>query len=134
MSFNSLKYDPCAYKANLQTNVSSLSYVLDNTKFENCSKCRHELGLAGGAAVSHVTGNLVDLESTLFGIDREASKCASLKYLPSDDNVAKGANYYRPVCTNTVDVSLKHLQPCQLYNTLEVPKPPMMQPFSCPRK
>ena len=134
MSFNSLKYDTCAYKANLAGNVSQLSYVLDTVKNENCGKCRPELGIIGSTNVSHVSGNLVDLESTLFGIDREASKCASLKYLPRDDNVAMGANYYRPVNTNRVDTTMQHLQPCQLYNTLSVPHPPPMQPFSCSRK
>ena len=132
MSFNKLSYDNCAYTANLHKNVSALSYVLDPVKNENCNKCRPEVGLNGGTAVSHVSGNLVDLESNLFGIDREASKCASMSYLPYVDQ-AIGADYYRPVCTNTVDTRMKHLQPCQLTNVLSVPHPPPMNPFSCSR-
>ncbi len=134
MSFNKMIYDECAYKANLAGNVSQLSYVLDSVKNENCGKCRNQLGLNGGTAVSHVSGNLVDLESNLFGIDREASKCATLKYLPRDDNVAMGADYYRPVCTNSVNLTMNHLQPCQLYTTPSIPHPPPMTPFSCGRK
>jgi len=134
MSFNKLRYDECAYKANLAGNVSQLSYVLDSVKNENCNKCRPLLGIVGSTNVSHVSGNLVDLESNLFGIDREASKCASLKYLPRDDNVAMGADYYRPVCTNSVKTNLKHLPPCQLYSTPAIYHPPPMNTFSCQRR
>lgn len=134
MSFTKLSYDDCAYKANLAGNVSHLSYTLDPIKNQNCSKCRPELGLISGTAVSHVSGNLVDLESNLFGIDREASKCAGLKYLPRDDNVAMGADFYRPVCTNKINTQLNHLPACQLYSTPSVPHPPPMNVFSCQRK
>ena len=131
MSFTKLSYDDCAYKANLDQNVSVLSYILDNGKNNSCNKCRNELGLIGGTAVSHVSGNLVDLESNLFGIDREASSCPAQKYIPRVDE-AVGADYYRPVCTNRVDTTMKHLQPCQLYGTPFVPHPPPVQSFKCP--
>jgi hypothetical protein len=134
MSFNKLSYDNCQYKANLEANVSQLSYILDNNRFASCNKCFNNLGLVGGTAVSHVAGNLVDLESNLIGIDREASKCPSMKYIPNNDNAALGADYYRPVCTNVVDTTMKHLQPCQIYSTPHVPYPPPMQSFKCPNK
>jgi hypothetical protein len=86
----------------------------------------------GGTAVSHVTGNLVDLESNLIGIDREASKCPAMRYIPQV-NQASGADYYRPVCTNKVDTHMKHLQPCQLFQTRGVPHPPPMKPYTCPK-
>lgn len=131
MSFTKLSYDNCTYKANLEGNVSQLSYNLDAVKFYNKNKCMNNLGLVGGTAVSHVSGNLVDLESNLFGIDREASKCATMKFLPRSDEVAQGADFYRPVCTNSVNTSKKHLQPCQMYSTPSVPHPPPMHSFKC---
>jgi hypothetical protein len=132
MSFTKLTYDDCAYKANLQGNVSHLAYTLDPIRYYNCQKCRPEVGLVGGTAVSHVSGNLVDLESNLFGIDREASKCSGMKYLPRDDNTTQGADHYRARCTNKVDTTMKHLPPCQITNVLGVPHPPTYQPYTCP--
>ena len=61
MSSNRLIYDTCAYKHELTQSVGPLEYVLNPMKYENCNKCRMELGLVGGTAVSHVKGNLVDL-------------------------------------------------------------------------
>ena len=55
-------------------------------RYENCSKCRHEFGLLGGTAVSHIKGNLVDLENDLRGQTRQNTKCPTLKYAPSKDN------------------------------------------------
>ena len=133
MSFTKLTYDDCSYKANLQGNVSQLSYTLDPVRYYNCNKCRHENGLVGGTAVSHVNGNLVDLESNLFGIDREASKCAAMKYLPREDNTTVGTKYYQMGCANKVDTTMSHLPPCQMHSVKSVPHPPPMNPFVCPK-
>ena len=54
MSSNRLIYDTCAYKKTLDQSVGPLSYVLNPIKYENCNKCRMELGLVGGTAVSHI--------------------------------------------------------------------------------
>lgn len=132
MSFTKLSYDDCAYKTNLSQNVGVLSYSLDPIKHYNCNKCRPEVGLVGGTAVSHVSGNLVDLESNLFGIDREASKCAAMKYLPRE-NETVGTKFYNLGAPNQVDTNMKHLAPCQMHNVLGVPHPPPMQPYSCPK-
>ena len=80
MSSNRLIYDTCAYKHELTQSVGPLEYVLNPMKYENCNKCRMELGLVGGSAVSHVKGNLVDLETDLLGITRKASLCPSQKF------------------------------------------------------
>ena len=133
MSFNKLTYDTCSYKNNLQENVSQLSYIMDNVKFSSCSKCRPENGIVGGTAVSHVNGNLVDLESNLFGIDREASRCPVQKYLPNP-TMAVGADYYRPVCTNKVDTTMKHLPACQLTSQRSTPHPPTYESYTCPKR
>lgn len=128
MSFNRLSYDNCSYKTNLGSQVSQLSYLMDPVKFENCNKCRHELGLIGGPAVSQIRGNLVDLESDLFSITRPQSHCPSLKYLPSDDN--KIITNYNP-CHRIIDTNKVHLKPCQMIDYKYVPQPPPTQRFDC---
>ena len=62
MSSNRLMYDTCAYKKRLDESVGPLNYTLYPGKYENCSKCRIELGTVGGNNVSLFSGNLVDLE------------------------------------------------------------------------
>ena len=66
-----------------------------------------------------------------MGIDREASKCPGMFYTPNADNLAIGADYYRPVDTNVVDTTKSHLESCQIYNTPSVPYPPQIKPFQC---
>lgn len=133
MSFTKLSYDDCSYKANLATNVSALSYTLDPVRYYRCNPCMMGVGIVGGTNVSIANGNLVDLESNLFGIDREASKCSSMKFKPEIDQ-ATGADFYRPVCTNKVDTTMKHLPSCQLAALPGVMHPPPTNPFTCPNK
>ena len=47
MSSNRLMYDTCAYKRNWES-TTPLDYNLYAGKYENCSKCRLELGQVGG--------------------------------------------------------------------------------------
>ena len=47
MSSNRLIYDTCAYKKELDQSTGPLSYTLNPIKYENCSKCRMELGIVG---------------------------------------------------------------------------------------
>ena len=75
MSSNRLIYDTCAYSTKMNESVGPLQYILNPMKYENCKKCRHELGLVGGTAVSHIKGNLVDLENDLRGATRVSSLC-----------------------------------------------------------
>ena len=81
MSFNRTKYDTCNYKQDLQENVNTLSYVLAPIRYENENKCRHQLGFIGGTNVSHIKGNIVDLESELRGQTRLISKCGTNYYI-----------------------------------------------------
>lgn len=132
MSFNRLMYDNCSYKANLGSQVSQLSYVMDPVKFENCNKCRHELGLVGGTNVSHIRGNLVDLESDLFSITRPITHCPDLLYRPRDDDkVHSQIGPYKTGCNPTLDTNKLHLRPCQMINYSAVPREPAMKQFSC---
>lgn len=131
MSSNRLRYDHCSYKTDLSQSVGPLGYVLNPMKYENCRKCRHEFGLLGGTAVSHIKGNMVDLENDLRGQTRLASKCPDKKYQPSKSNliVLDGNACNKP---RTIDLTKVHLPSCQ---TIKLPPrllPPPQNYDSCP--
>jgi hypothetical protein len=140
MSFNRLRYDNCAYTHELNESVGTLAYVLDPSKYENCNKCRMELGIIGGTNVSHIKGNLVDLETDLRGTTRMSSKCPSRKYqnpCPSGDmtkcnpkQIILQGNAGNK--TRTLDTSMKHLNSCQMINYKPTPLEPSMKPVLCP--
>lgn len=125
MSFNRTTYDSCAYKQNLQESVSTLSYILSPYRYEHKDKCRHQLGFLGGTAVSHVQGNLVDLDSELRGQTRFLSKCGNNQYLPTEDGIIKNDK------TNPIDTTMLHLPACQSIMYREVPLPPKMTYNHC---
>lgn len=131
MSFNRLKYDTCSYKADLGESVSYLSYLLDPLKYNNCNKCRPELGIVGGTNVSDSIGNLVDLENNLFGIDRPSTRCPDYKFLPSDNGYVQGKEYIKPLCHPKINTNKTHLRSCQFYPTLEVPQPNQLDLSKC---
>ena len=139
MSSNRLIYDTCAYKKNLDQSVGPLSYILNPIKYENCSKCRMELGIVGGTDVSQIKGNLVDLENDLRGATRAASLCPSAKYQPSCTNkigddcqpkqiTIKGRNN----SVRNINTELLHLPPCQMIRYKPVPLPPSNKTIFCP--
>lgn len=128
---NRLKYDSCTYDKELMQSTAPFNYVLDPVKYENCNKCRMQLGIVGGTAVSHIHGNLVDLENDLRGQNRPATRCASYKYAPRSDFTLQGKEYIKPVCHPTIDTRLQHLQPCQMVRHPEVPLPQYPTQFSC---
>jgi len=130
MSWTRIYNDQCSYAQKITENVTELSYVLDPMKYQHCTPCRVELGLTGGNNVSKVNGNLVDLESNLFGIDREGSKCSSMKFLPGE---AHGKSLYKPACYKDIDTSKKHLQHCQMFGYPSVPTSPPMNISNCKR-
>lgn len=122
MSFNHLSMDHCTYKRNLKENVSILGYVLNPIRYEHNEKCRHELGIVGGTSVSHVQGNLVDLESDLRGQTRFMTKCAKHQYQPTPDNSEIRNDKTAPISTKKL-----HLPACQMISYKSVPLPPPMQ-------
>ena len=134
-ALNRLRYDTCAYSKRLEESVAPIGYVIDPIKYEHCGKCRVELGTVGGTAVSHVNGDLVDLENELFNITRPATRCPQYLHHPlkpgepihSDIQVHPGRRPNRPV-----DTRMLHLRPCQMVTYPEVPHPPQHLPFSCP--
>ena len=129
---NRTSYDSCAYSQSLTQSVSPLSYVLDPVKFEHCGKCRVELGVTGGTAVSHINGNLVDLENDLRGQNRPATRCPEYKFLPRSDNVVQGKEYIKPVQHPSIDTSMRHLPACQMMAFSAVPQAPPPDVFRCP--
>ena len=133
MSSNRLMYDTCAYKERIDESVSPLAYVTNPIKYENCNKCRMELGIVGGSNVSNIRGNLVDLENDLRGQTRSLSQCPSRKYNPNNvcnnKMVVQGNNCGNPV---EIDVTPMHLPPCQMIHYKPIPLPNMNQPAACP--
>ena len=102
--------------------MSILSYIMSPYRFEHTEKCRHELGLLGGTAVSHVQGNLVDLESDLRGQTRFLTKCADKQYKPVRDN-----DMILNDKTDPIDTAKLHLPACQMISYKGVPLPPPMR-------
>jgi hypothetical protein len=128
---NRLSYDSCAYNQALNQSVSPLSYLLDPVKFNHCNKCRPEIGIVGGTAVSHINGNLVDLENDLRGGNRPNTHCPGFKHLPRGDGVVQGKEYIKPVAHPKVQTDMMHLRPCQFIDYGSVPVAPPMNLFSC---
>lgn len=131
MSFSRVKYDTCSYSQDLNLNVSYLSYNLETFKYYHCTPCRSELGLVGGNNVSKISGNLVDLESNLFGIDREQSRCAAMKFLPGEQ--LHGKKKYKTVCYKDIDEKPKHLKHCQFFSYKPTQETPPLNLAKCPK-
>ena len=139
MSFNRLKYDTCAYRHELAESVGTLSWILDPNRFENTNKCRIEFGVVGGTNVSHVTGNLVDVESDLKGTTRLNTKCPTLEYMnPCPNGTMNSCQPKKIVIRSTpttqgrvVDTSMLHLPSCQMFRYKPIPLPPPMEPIKC---
>jgi hypothetical protein len=117
MSSNRLKFDKCAYNKDLAQSTSSLNYTLDPSKWYNCSPCRNELGLLGGNTVSLTRDNMVDLESDLFNMTRQNSRCPERKFLPQCDDcddTSSGMPCGSAQCKAVEKAKLKHLPECNL--------------------
>lgn len=140
-SFNNRRYDPCAYSQFVSQSVSPLSYIINPVKYENVNKCRVELGLVGGTAVSHIKGNLVDLENNLFGIDRPSTHCDAFQHQPSapgailqgacKQNPTCGAPCYKTESYPKFDTTLNHLSSCQFNSYPAIPMPDSAPAYSC---
>lgn len=125
MSFNRTKYDNCSYKVDLKSSVDTLGYILSPDRYENGNKCMHQLGLVGGTSVSHIKGNMVDLESELRGQTRIISKCPDNLYTPSDNGIITNDK------TAPIDQKMKHLPSCQSIMYRSVPLPPPLKINNC---
>ena len=126
---NRLIYDKCAYQQKLNSSTAPGNYIMYPGKYEHCSKCRIQLGQVGGNAVSLYDGNMVDLESDLFNINRVASMCNRSKYQPKYTNCPKCRDSGLP--GDCLECRSKHLinQPnCQMVDFRPVIEaPPFVQ-------
>ncbi len=125
MSFNRTKYDNCSYKVDLKSSVDTLSYILSPYRYENSNKCMHQLGLVGGTSVSHIKGNLVDLDSELRGQTRILTRCPTNQYMPSDNGIITNDK------TEPIDQTMKHLPTCQSIMYRATPLPPPLKINNC---
>ena len=82
MSWNRTRYDECAYQKDLSQSTSPIYYTMDTTKYYNSRESVADFGIMAGNNVSVTTGNMGDLESDLYGITRQESRCPERKYLP----------------------------------------------------
>ena len=126
MSSNRLIYDQCEYKTQLQQNIGTLEYTLNPMKYENCNKCRMQLGIVGGTDVSKIRGNLVDLETDLRGQTRpltQPGQCPSQLWKPQQGRFLTIQG--RDPCSKkrVIDTQLVHLRPCQMFTLNSVPAP-----------
>lgn len=120
-----MNVDPQTYQRRLGESVSIADYVFSPFRFEHQNKCRHELGIIGGTGVSHIAGNMVDLESDLRGQTRLLSKCGGNQWKPIDTGVPIVNDKTPPISTQS-----KHLPSCQMIGYRSVPLPP---PMNLPR-
>jgi hypothetical protein len=129
MSSNRLMYDTSAYKLRINDSTTPLAYHLNPMKYENCKKCRSELGLLGGPAVSQIKGNLVDLENELRGQTRLNSQCPKTRYHPSNKLYTKQTDLNQ---ATEIDTELLHLPSCQMirYKPIALPDPIVIE--HCP--
>lgn len=132
-ALNRLNEDKCARKVKLDQSTSPLSYALEPMKFNHCQKCRPEIGIVGGTAVSHPSGNLVDVENHLLGRDRPMTRCPQYKHMPTPAGAPlRGKEYIKPVCHPEIDTSAKHLRPCNFTSYPPVPAEPPLDVYRCP--
>ena len=113
MSLNRLIYDDCAYAKRIKESTDPVNYMLNPIRYENCNKCRVELGILGGTNVSINEGNLVDVESDLSGRVRLLSDCPSQKYQPSRCNCKYDTGI--PGDCDKCQPQKRHLRPCSLF-------------------
>lgn len=130
MSFNRLAYDTCSYKKYLEQSVAPIDHMLDPSRFEHRAKCANQMGLVAGPQVSHIKGNMVDLESDLRGITRTATSCPEYKHKPIPGNEITRTNYGGGP-NIAIDTTPMHLQTCQMVDYRAIPDAGFASPFKC---
>lgn len=118
MSFNRNKYDTQDHRIEQSNNVTILNHILNTDAFEHKKVSRHQFGFVGGSGVSHISGNLIDLESDLQGITRHISKCDKGVFVPSNDGFIHNHK------TKPIDTTMKHLPSSQalMFRSIPLPK------------
>lgn len=68
-------YDGCAFQQDVRQSTEPLDFQLDVTKFVNCNNmCKPQASYSPNSAA------LVDVESSLWGLDKISSKCDQAKH------------------------------------------------------
>lgn len=98
-TFNRLTYDNCAYDKKLSESTSPLMYQMSRYKFENCARCTYN-------GKQYAPFDLVEEESELKGIVRQATKCPTKLYNPT----CQRSN----MCLNTYDKDVPIVYPANL--------------------
>jgi hypothetical protein len=135
MSSNRLKYDVCSYKSDLKQSVKPMNHVMDPIRFENCNKCMHKVGIVGGTGVTHIKGNLVDLESSMFGITQPATKCPEYEWAPLEGNSIVSKEYLKCDKHSPIDVTLdRDLSMCDFtHSDISQAEEPPLDLYKCTR-
>jgi len=97
MSFNRLKYDNCAYSKELQESISPLEYQLFRGKYENCKQCP-----TGSHTNNLEFGTKAIVESELYGLSRQESKCPDKKYNPDNPMPNVNGNFSPPQMCHSI--------------------------------
>jgi hypothetical protein len=72
--FTRRMYDGCAFKQDTRQSTEPLDYQLDVTKYVNCNN------MCAPKVVNPGAVGLVDVESSLWGLDKLSSKCDSMQH------------------------------------------------------
>jgi hypothetical protein len=127
---NRVMFDACEYKKKLQQSTGEIDFILDPIKYNHCGKCRPESLILGGTNVSHINGNLVDLENSLRGMTYELTECPDYKTKPLG-NKWKGKSLIKPVEHPELDLNMNHLPGCMMHDVQPVPQAPQMKLSRC---
>jgi hypothetical protein len=76
-NFTRRKYDTCANVQYTKSSTDPMNFNLDPVKYINCNNICQPLGIPNGNKSYYAP---VDVESSLWGIDRRSSDCNSFKY------------------------------------------------------
>ena len=132
MSSNRLMYDMDTTLLDFAQRMDLNYYIMSGDKYYNDNKCRIEKGIVSGTDVSHISGNIIDLESDLRGITRKAShfpgnqhmsKCSigDINNCQPENILIKGNASTKE---RTIDTTMKHLNECELIDYKPIQKLP----------
>ena len=107
MSFTKTKYDECAYKKDLSQSMSVLDHIIEKNRYIHDKQCRHDtIGILQKNSVSNYNlpnVEIVDVESELYGLTRQNTRCPSLKY---NKNQCKECKESKSECSSSC---VKHI-------------------------
>lgn len=122
--------------------IESPGYTMISQTFSHPNPGRNALGLVGGNEVSLPAGNIVDVESELYGITRSLTHVPAKQYRPScplgDNKCPSWPNSFQfkersTGKERTISMKPMHLQTTQMFSYPGVPAPkPLVQQIYAP--